>query len=269
MNRFQFLPSSQAEHSALRTQYLDHLRYAQDALVEILIHEGQFFTIRKTGKNQRDLGYLVLVYRDFGPTIVEFHLREDACPMAQEVFPAAIKQLGIKVALVKTFDELFLSCSMDHCETVVSQGYLVRHYTPTELPNIDRITYTQYQAQPSDLDKILTVKQDVFIDSDRIKEGLEAGWITIFENNGNTIGFCLLRPIIPGRPDVELGIAVDSAYRNRGYALYMMQEMLRHCSQSNQLAVSGCSRQNEPSIRMGLRVGMYSKHRLLRVALRL
>lgn len=247
------------ELAGLRERYLDELPKAQEALVEVLVQGGDTFAIELHGEV---VGYFVV---HGGDTLVEFYLTPEHVPVAHVVFLRFLAEKKITRALVKSFDYLFLACSMDSQVSVRSKGVLVRDFVRRELPVIDRIRYTQRQAEEADFDRVRAVEQDVFTHPERLLAVIRRGAMRLFERDDALLGFGIIRPIIPGRPDVDLGIAVDVPFRNKGYAVYMLRDMVDYCFSTGLNPVTGCAKENEASIRMGLRVGFQSRYRLLEV----
>ncbi|HVJ92414.1 MAG TPA: GNAT family N-acetyltransferase [Labilithrix sp.] len=245
----------------LRTSYLDALPKAQDALLETIVATGRVFGI--VAQNRLG-GYFVVV----DDKLVEYHVSPELETSAHLLFPKFVLENGIRSALVKTFDHVFLSCALDIGERVTVRGVLVRDYVRRELPDVDRIRYTRRTATRDDLPRVIAVEQDVFTHPERLRTVVENGHVELFEHDGELIGFCLLRPVIAGRPDIEVGIAIDTKYRNKGYAIYMLREAADLCTARGLNPVSGCARTNEPSIRTGLRVGFSGRYRLIEIRFR-
>ena len=102
-------------------------------------------------------------------------------------------------------------------------------------------------------------------DPERLTAVVRAGAMRLFERDDALLGFGIIRPVIAGRPEVDLGLAVDARFRNKGYAVYFLRDMAEFCLQSGLIPISGCAAENEASIRLGSRVGFVSRYRLLEV----
>lgn len=247
--------------SSLRDQYLDALLHPQDALLETFVVAGRPFVIEHRGEA---IGYFVT----HGEGLVEFFVTRPHEAQAQILFPRIVAERGLAFALVKTFDALFLACALDLQTEVVVRGVLARDYLPRELPVIPRIRYTRRTARLEDLPRIAAVEQDVFTHQERLRRVVEHGEMQLFEKDDALVGFGIVRPVIANRPDVELGIAVDTPYRNKGYAVYMLREMVDHCLSRGLNPISGCARSNEASVRLGVRIGYSGRYRLLEIRFR-
>jgi GNAT superfamily N-acetyltransferase len=243
-----------------REAYINGLQCPQELLIEVLVDSAQCYRIIARG---RPCGHLII---HGGDTAIELHLDRNYWVFGEVIFAQAIRKLSLQKALVKSFDHLFFSAAIDHQVKVHSRGLLVRDFVPRELPHHDQIVYSGRKAQHTDIDRIMKVKQDVFSVPERIARVVISGFVEIFEDpDGATIGFGIIRPVIVGRSDVDLGIAVDARFRNKGYAIYMMRDLVQAALARGLRPICGCAADNPASRRMGERVGLVARHRLLEI----
>jgi GNAT superfamily N-acetyltransferase len=254
-----FLPVSIEQIRPLRDDYLDRLLAAQEALIEVLVQQGQCFAISAKGQIA---GYSILHEQE---GLLEFHVLEHFQAYAHLLLRRFVLEHRVRAALVKSFDHLLLACAMDIQTSVRVRGILVRNYIPRQLPIIPRIRYGQRPAEERDLARVRALDQQVFTHPERLAAVIRAGAMRLFERDLALIGFGIIRPVIAGRPEVDLGLAVDAPFRNKGYAIYFLRDMANFCLQSGLVPISGCAADNEASIRLGSRVGFVSRYRLLEV----
>jgi len=254
-----FLPVSIELLRDLRNDYLDRLLAAQEALLEVLVQQAQGFSISARGEL---LGYLILHERE---GLLEFYVRPEFQAYSHLIFRKFVLERGVRTALVKSFDHLLLACAMDIQTTVRVRGILVRDFVRRELPEIPRIRYSERPAEDRDLPRIRGIDQQVFTHPERLTAVIRAGAMRLFERDDALLGFGIIRPVIAGRPEVDLGLAVDAPFRNKGYAVYFLRDMAEFCLQSGLIPIGGCAAENEASIRLGSRVGFVSRYRLLEV----
>lgn len=260
--RPQFRRVPLAELAESRENYLDGLPEGQEALLELLIGGAEAYEIAIKGERA---GHLLLHPNG---TLLEYHVLDKHLHYAHQLLGPFLQQHKTERALVKSYDATFLACAMDFQVAVHTRGMLVREYLRRDLPEIPAIRYQRRAALAADLPRIRAVDQPVYTDPERLQGVVRAGGMQLFECDDELIGFGVLRPIIPGRPHIDVGLAVDARFRNRGHALYMLRDLLDYCVASGWKPVSGCARDNEASIRMGQRVGMRTRHRLLEISLR-
>lgn len=249
---------------ALRQEYLDALPAAQELMIELLVQSGEAYLVEAKGEV---CGYFVL---HDAHTLIEFYLRRPYWVFGEHVFRQILARTPVRRALVKSYDHLFLSSSIAHQSSVKSLGLLVRDYVARPLPVIEAIRFETRTASSDDLPRIRAVEQAVFTDPVRLAQVVAEGNMLLFEGaaeaRGSLIGFGIVRPVIAGRPEVDLGVAVAAPYRNRGYAIYIFQALVAHAFARGLKPVAGCSEVNAASRRMGERVGMVARHRLLELA---
>jgi RimJ/RimL family protein N-acetyltransferase len=181
----------------------------------------------------------------------------------EALFLQILQRTAVRRALVKSFDALLLSSAIAHQRAVKSLGLLVRDYVPRQLPDLAQIRFEARRAEISDIPAILAVDQQVFRDPERLSHVISERHLVLFERDAALVGFGIIRPVIAGRPEVDLGIAVDAPYRNKGYAVFIFRDMVEYCFRHGLRPIAGCSEQNLASRRMGERVGMVARHRLL------
>lgn len=240
-----------------RQDYLDGLPEAQALLIEVQLGSAQAFAIEgRTGR----CGYLLI---DPDHTVLEFHLDRDHWVFGEEILGQAIRELKLQRALVKSFDSLLLSSALAHQCALSVVGLLVRDYVPRPLPELKDITFCQRLATMDDLPAIMTVDQQVFSQPERLRAVIADSELYLFEDRGRTLGFGMLRTIIAGRRDVDVGIAVDRPYRRRGHAVYMLRALVEDCLRRGLRPAAGCAVDNHASRHMGERIGFVSRHRLL------
>lgn len=251
---------SLTEVTPWRELYLAQLREAQEPLLETLVPSATAYVIYT---RDAPVGH-ALVHPEKG--VFEFYVDRSQWAFATEIFGKFLQECGVTRALVKTFDDVFMAAALDHQTSVTSLGMLVRDYIPRSLPTIDALAFACRLAQSADLGRIKGVDQHVFTDPARLNAAVERGYIWLYEATALSnalIGFGLIKPIRPGSTDVDVGIAIDRPYRNKGFALYVMQDLMTRSIASGFRPIAGCALDNLPSRRMGQRIGMAPRYRLV------
>lgn len=241
----------------LRERYLESLPEPQELLLELLVPHCTAYAVVSKGER---CGYF-LVHEEH--TLLELYLERTHWLYGEALFLQILERTRVRRALVKSFDALLLSSTIAHQRGVKSLGLLVRDYVPRPLPNLAQIRFEPRRAEAGDIPAILRVDQQVFRDPARLAHVIDERNLVLFERDGSLVGFGIIRPVIAGRPEVDLGIAVDAPYRNKGYAVFIFRDMVEYCFRQGLRPIAGCAEQNLPSRRMGERVGMVARHRLL------
>lgn len=257
--RVSFVPTSDlADLSALRAEYLAQLELAQEASIELLMPEAAHFRIE--AQSGQTIGYCSV---HDGDTLIEFHLTPPNWVFGECVFEQLLAKTPVRRALVKSFDRLLFSSCVSLHKSMRTKGLLVRDLVLRELPSMPGLTFATRSAQLADLPAIMAIDQPVFRHPERLHRVVDAGYMQLFENEQGLLGFGIARPIIAGRPEVELGIAVDRPFRLKGYAVYMFRSLIDDCLVRGLVPVAGVAAENIASRSMGERVGMVARHRLL------
>ena len=243
----------------MRKEYLTGLRCAQELMLEVMLAQCRCYVVKW---RQQDIGYLVVKSEG---VLVEFHLVQEHWLHGQSVVGQAIRKLGLKHAVVKSFDDLFLSSAIEHQRGVTVVGLLVRDYVRRTLPELPQIRYRKRQATFDDMPAVVAIEQAVFSDPERLRYVISAGCMLLFERQDGSelIGFGILRPVYEGSEHIDVGIAVDASFRNKGYAVYMMRDLVEECIDRGLKPVAGCAAENVLSRRLGERIGLIARYRLL------
>jgi len=245
------------ELRALRDEYLDSIVEAQEPSLEVLIPHAAYYAIEHAGAR---CGYAIV---HAGDTLIELYLTRPYWVFGECVVDQILALGVVKRALVKSFDALLLSSCIAQHKTLRVKGLLVRDLVPRALPDFPALRCASRVATPDDLPAILGIDQQVFRHPERLRVVVTAGQLHLFENDAGIVGFAIARPVVPGRPHVELGIAVDKPYRLKGHAVYMFEAMIEACLARGLVPVAGVAVENVVSRSMGERVGMVARHRLL------
>lgn len=214
------------------------------------------------------VGY-ALVHAEKG--LFEYHMDRSQWAFSTEIFGKFIREHNITKALVKSFDDVFMAAALDHQTSATVIGMLVRDYVPRTLPQIESLAFTRRLASLEDLELVSGVDQDVFVDPARLRGAVSNGFVWLYERSEPSpvvLGFGLIKPLRPMSRDVDVGIALDRKYRNKGYALYVMQDLMNQSIAMGYRPIAGCAIDNLPSRCMGQRIGMAPRYRLVSMTLR-
>lgn len=242
-----------------RALHFAQLREAQDPLLQTLLPEATGWLIQT---RESTVGY-ALVHPDKG--IFEYYLDRSQWAFSTEIFGKFLRQRAVTKALVQSFDDVFMAAALDHQVSVTSVGMLVRDYVPRPLPQIEGFEFTCACAGVDDLARIRNVDQDVFTHPERLTSAVEKGFVWLYEAKGSNalIGFGLIKPLRSDSVDADVGIAIDRPYRNKGFALYVMQDLVNRSVAAGYRPIAGCALGNLPSRRMGQRIGLAPRYRLV------
>ena len=262
-------PVSGTEMKQERKEYLTSLKEAQVLLLENMLHDIPFQKVRWiNGGEEKVIGHIAIKDKK----IFELFLTDWHIAYMDDVVAGLVANGYVEKAICKTFDNVFLSACLVQQKSTKVIGHLSRTYQKRILPEIG-IKYNSQIAKYEDLEKILSVRQEVFKNRDKIVTLIEKEQIFLFELprdemhrrkiSNQTIGFGFIQPIVPYRNEVEVGWAVDLDYRNKGYAAYLLQFLCEQAVATGCQPVASTSVDNAPSRKMGQRVGLCTDHCLL------
>lgn len=255
--RVEFVESSLNEVHPLRADYLDTLAEPQELLLEVMIAEAKCFRIMRRGEL---CGYLVVGAEQ---TLLEFYLIPSLWVFGEQVFGHALTVLQIHRAIVKSYDSLLFSSAVGYKVESSVLGLLVRDYIPRPLPVLPNMEFEARKATEADGPAVLAVEQNVFTRADRIWEVIRGQQMMLFEREGNLLGFGIIRPVVPDRPDVDVSIAVDKPFLRRGVATYILRWLVEYSRGQGWNPIAGCSISNTVSRHTGERIGFVARHRML------
>jgi GNAT superfamily N-acetyltransferase len=257
---FRKVPGS--ELGAWRTRYLDSLESSQELFLEVMVADSQAYLVEARGEA---IGY-VIAHRD--EKIIEFFLAPAQWVFGQTVLRQFATETGIERAWIKSFDHLFFSSAIDDQRSVRTIGLLSRDYLRRSLPDDPAARLTRVLATLPDFERVRAIEQDVFVHPERLRGVIAHGHMSLFCQGEQLVGFGIYRAVISGRPAVDLGIAIDRPYRNHGYGVHMLQQMMDHCVELGLVPVGGCALDNPASRAMAERTGLVARYRLLELTLR-
>lgn len=260
---FEFVALTSIDDVAeLRARHLDALIEPQELLLEVWVAESKAFRVVA---HEATCGY-VLIHDEKG--LLEFHLEQAYWIFADAVLRAIVQRGMARRAWVKSFDHLFFSACVGLRPEIRAAGLLVRDYVARPLPVLDGVRFSATPATLEDLSRVEHLDQSIFTDRERLRHVLANDQMTVFESEQELVGFGIIQPVIPGRADVDVGIAVAGKFRRRGYAVYIFQWLVEHCLSRGLRPIAGCAMENTPSRTMGERVGMIARFRLLELSFR-
>lgn len=246
--------------AAQRRAHREALIEAQELLLEVMSGRATHYRILHRGET---CGYFAVLDEH---TLVEFYLERPYWLFGERIVTQILKRTGVRRALVQSFDHLLLSSAIAQQTRVRSLGYLVRDYVPRPLPEAPESDVVLRTADPADLPRIVRVDQPVFTDRGRLEAVVAGRHLTLFERADTLLGFGIAQPVLPGRPEVDVGIAMDAAHRNTGEAVYLFRRLIERCVAEGLRPIAGCAADNQASRNLGDRIGLVPRYRLLELS---
>jgi len=241
---------------ALRADYLDRLPEPQELFVEDLVAGGRYWSIRRGGG---EIGYAVIHGDD---TLVELHLSRGDTRHIGQTFHELISRLGVTRVLAKTFDATLMFAALTRPWPFQTVGMLYRVIADPGFSEDARIQARA--ATLADLATLLDLGADFFDGPAEIEAYMRMDGLMIYQTRQDgPIGAGVMKRVIAGRDDIDIGMVVGPTHRRRGFGAHIIAHLKHHCLARGGRPICGCAVDNIASQRTLERAGFASRHRLV------
>jgi GNAT superfamily N-acetyltransferase len=248
--------TADAPSPRLRVEYLDLLPEPQELFVEKLVAAGRCWSIRR---DEREIGYAVI---DGAGTLVEFHVTPAELRWAVAAFDALDGACGVRRILAKSFDATLMFVALRRPIEARTTGLLYRMIADAGFEEDASVRVRA--ANISDLASLLSLGADFFDDAAEIEDYIVADGLMIYEaSDGAQLGAGVMKHVVDGRNDVDIGMVVAPAHRHKGHGAHIIAHLKSHCLARRLRPICGCAVDNLASQRTLERAGFASRHRLL------
>jgi GNAT superfamily N-acetyltransferase len=241
---------------SLRAEYLDGLPQPQELFVENLVATGTCSSIRR---DDREIGYAVI---HGGETLVELHVRTAELRCLAAAFEELAGACGVRRILAKSFDPTLMFVALLRPRQVRTTGLLYRVIVDADFAADAGIGARA--ATLDDLAPLLRLGADFFDGPAEIEDYIAAGGLMIYEaGDGAPLGAGVMKRVVPGRDDVDIGMVVDPGHRRQGTGAYIVAHLKAYCLAKGWRPICGCAVHNLASRRTLERAGFASRHGLV------
>lgn len=244
-----------SELEPLRNQYLQSLPEFQELYLELLVSGGNYFIILK---NNNAVGYVITTPDNI---LVEYYIVNEAAAESPAIFQKALSQLNIDKVWCKSFDFLLLDACLLKFNKHEVIGTLFRDYISS--PNFFSGELTVNTAQESDLPFLLQQQDGLFETPEELEMFVKQGSILLLKRNNELVGCGFLIKIHESWNYYDVGMWVNPAFRNKGFAVQIISYLKNYCLANNIEPVCGCAFENIASQKTLEKNGFFSKHKLL------
>lgn len=253
--QLQQVPSLEAI-AELRKRYLDRCAEAQELYLEMKVEKAAVHVLVTA---HGEAGYVLVSQAG---ELLEYFVEDAFVRHADLWFGEILRQLGIRVALCKSFDALLLTCAMHHQISVRVDGVLCREWVDVPKRELGPGISTRW-AEAVDIRLIEAVNEEVFDHPDEIRDYVRDRKVLLFETASGLLGFGLHARVIPGRPEFDIGMLVVREHRGKGHGTAIIRHMADHCRKNGWRPICGCDVANTGSRRCLENAGFIARHRLL------
>jgi GNAT superfamily N-acetyltransferase len=250
------ITQTDAPAAGLRAEYLDGLPQPQELFVENLVAKGTCWSI---WRDEREIGYAVI---HGGETLVELHVMTAELSRLAAAFEELAGVCGVRRILAKSFDPTLMFVALLRPRQIRTTGLLYRVIVDAGFAADPAIAVRA--ATVDDVGSLLRLGADFFDGPAEVEDYIASGALMIYEaGDGAALGAGVMKRIVPGRDDLDIGMVVDPRRRRRGHGVYIVAHLKAHCLAKGWRPICGCAVDNLASQRTLERAGFASRDRLV------
>jgi predicted acetyltransferase len=239
-----------------RVAYLSGLPFFQELYVEWLINDSSMYIIKV---DNQVAGYACVTKSN---KLVEFYLLERYFSCKDEIFLFLIKSNRIEVAIVKSFDYLFLATCNKLVKKVEPIGCLFRNDDITQSVPLDKDFLVEV-ASVADFPALLEERSGLYETEEELRSMLDNRQITRFMKGTALIGCGFKIRVHDCFDYCDIGMWVSPSHRRQGYAKQIIGYLKRLCQKETLTPICGCAIDNIASKKALEANGFNSIHHLL------
>jgi predicted acetyltransferase len=253
---FNYKKVNYEEIRTYRKLYLESLSELQELYIEWIVDKSDYYTINNNSEN---IGYFVVSEEN---SLVELYVDTKYVNNLTKIFKEIYNKFNIENVLCKSFDSILLKCCCNSNLKYKIIGYLFRDYVDTTPQDIGEFTKIEF-ASESDYDDLVKYDNELYDDEEQLRYMLKTKSILKYYIDNELIGCGLLIKINEFYKHYDIGMWVDTPYRNKGYATKIIYDLNQRCIKDGIKATCGCSADNIASKRVLEKGGFRTKHDLL------
>ena len=247
-----FHQSNDGPPQVLRELYLDSLPEPQEHFFESQVSVG-------TTWEAKDIAYAVTN----GDSLVELYVVESQRHRLVRLFNEIMGLSGASKVLCKEFDRQLLHASLSRPAHVSPFAFLFRKIVDATFQPLPDIYFRNGTAEDSQA--ILAIDDEFFHDSEEIAEYASHNGLFVLESNDAILGCGIAKPVIQGRPDVDIGMLVAPDHRRKGYGTHIVSFLKDYYLRQGKRPICGCGADNIASQRTLTNAGFFCEYRGLRI----
>ena len=253
---YKFIKSTYLDNKDFFRMHIDSLSSNYDDYFEEHIFKSKFYSIY-LGDNH--IGYFSIFEMKL---LTHYYIPEALLKYTHEILKKIIDEFKIKLAIVTTFDESFLSVCLEQNKKVEIQAY---YFKKSEIP-VRKAEYSKKyfkQATNVDIDEIKRYTND-FIDKHEeriIKEQL----YVLRDKHGTFLGLGIIIRHAIYQSSCSIGMYTNEKYRNKGIGRSILIHLNDICNEKELFCRPACWYYNEYSKKTLESAGFVADSRLLKI----
>jgi len=253
---YKFIKSTYLDNKEFFRAHIDSLQKRYDDYFEDHIFKSQFYSIYL---GDTHIGYFSIFQNEL---LTHFYIPEALLQYTQEILKKIIKDYKLKLAIVSTFDEIFLSNCLELNKKVEVQAY---YFKKSDIP-VRKAEYYRKSlilATNKDIDDIKKYTHD-FID--KHEERIIKEQLYVLRNRSNMflgLGIVIRHSIY--QKSCSIGMYSSEKYRSKGVGRSILLHLHDICHEKNLVTRPACWYYNDNSKKTLESAGFVSDSRLLKI----
>ncbi len=244
-----------ADVAELRAGRMASLTALPELFAELTVRHSALYAVDRP----HVVGYLAV----HEGTATEFWIRPEEQDAAKAILHEAAAALGLQRAWASTYDPLAWNVCNSVGKGSEALGFSFRTYEPAVLPALEPLPAERI-ARPADEPRLRAANHpQIFEDPAEIPVWIANGWVTLFEDGDEVVGFGLATPTGAGTEGCDVGVRVCEPFQRRGLGAWIVQRMAARAHDWGLVPTAGCETANEASRRTLERAGFTADHRLV------
>jgi len=240
----------------LRNEYLNGLVEPQELFLELKVRSGRQFLIFIDGGS---IGYFITSSEN---ALIEIFLTDPYITQIEYIFKEIVNRQHVKRAFTKTFDYLFLIMCLTYQKSSKILGPVFRDFIKSD-GFLENTNISHRLGQMEDIGKLLPFIEGIFESEDEIRSTIVNKNLFVYEMMGVNLGFGIFQPVIPGRVEYDIGMAVHPIYRMQGIGTYIIRHLVDFCNKNGWRPVCGCAQDNCASRYTLEKAGFITRHAIV------
>ena len=244
------------EIKSYRKLYLENLSEMQELYIEWIVVKSNFYIINNRGE---EIGYFIVSKQN---SLVELYVDTSCLNAITGIFDDIYNQFNIETVLCKSFDSTLLKCCINRNLKYKPVGHLFRDYVDTIPQDTGEFTKIEF-ADESDYNDLVKYDCDLYETEEELHFMLKSKFILKYYIADILAGCGFLIKVNEFYNHRDIGMWVDTPYRNKGYATKIISDLKQRCIKDGIQAICGCAVENIASKKVLEKNGFRTKHDLL------
>ena len=241
---------------SFRKLYFEELSELQELFMEWIVEKSDYYTINN---DDEVIGYFVVSKQN---SLVELYVDIKNINEITEIFKDIYDKFNINNVLCKSFDSILLKCCFSNHLKYKLVGHLFRDCINTTPQDISEFTKIEF-ATEADYDDLVKYDNELYDTEEDLRYILKNKLALKYYIEDKLIGCGFFIKVNEFYNHCDIGMWVDTPYRNQGYATKIISDLKQRCIKDSVEVTCGCAAENTASKKALEKNGFRTKHDLL------